>query len=66
MIAFTFKCPITALNVQGIADGEVPAGPFYLATLCTACRGTHLVDPRTGDLAGKNRDPGRMTKPASN
>jgi hypothetical protein len=66
MITFTFKCPITALTVQGIADGDVSAGPFYLAILCTACQGAHLVDPQTGELAGTNRDPGRMTKPASN
>jgi len=66
MITFTFKCPITALTVQGIADGDVSAGPFYLALLCTACQGTHLVDPRTGNLAGNNRDPGCKTRPASN
>jgi len=56
MMPITFKYPNTGFNVQGIADPEIPAPPLYQAILCTACQRTHLVDPRTGLVAGQKRD----------
>jgi hypothetical protein len=50
---FTFKCPNTGFTVQGKTDPDTPAPPFYQAILCTACQRTHMVDPRTGIVAGR-------------
>jgi hypothetical protein len=55
MTPFTFKSPNTGFTVQGIADPDISAPPFYQAILCTACQQTHLVDPRTGLVAGQKR-----------
>ncbi|HTS40953.1 MAG TPA: hypothetical protein VMH84_10495 [Xanthobacteraceae bacterium] len=59
MTTFIFRCPKTGLNVQGFAADEPPteraeSNPSadktesYAAIVCTACRQTHLVNPKTG------------------
>ncbi len=52
MGAFMFVCPATGLKIQGFASDEPPAFDHYEAVECPACRRVHLVDPRTGKVAG--------------
>ena len=55
---FLFCCPTTGLNVQAMADdvestsSDVTA---YKMIECLACRGFHLVDPKTGELVTDRR-----------
>jgi len=51
---FVYRCPNTGKNVQGwVADDATEREEvFYEVVTCTACTGMHLVDPRTGNLAG--------------
>jgi len=49
-----FTCPATGLKVQAwIADEPLPI-EYFEAVECTACQRVHLVDPRTGRVAGDN------------
>ena len=56
MGAFTFVCPNTGLATHGWTADEPPAFEYYEAVECTACQRIHLVDPRTGRVAGKDND----------
>jgi hypothetical protein len=62
MTTFVYRCPNTTLRVQGFSVDEVPdggAGAYYVTVTCTACRGLHLVNPKTGRVAfGGNDSPG--------
>jgi hypothetical protein len=50
MISFTYQCPRTGQKVQGhVADELIDGETFELVT-CTACGGTHLINPKTGRL----------------
>ena len=53
---FLYRCPATGLNVQGLgADHpDAPNDNVYEAVTCTFCRGVHLVNPKTGRVAGAN------------
>jgi hypothetical protein len=56
MVTFVYRCPNTALKVQGFSSVEVPdggAGGFYTTLTCTACRQIHLVNPKTGSVFGR-------------
>ena len=60
MLTFVYKCPATAFNVQGHvrrADYEEQAakGNDYQSLTCAVCGGAHLVDPKTGNVAGAER-----------
>lgn len=55
MPAFLFLCPLTGLNVQGWMAEEPIAAGQYESVECTACRRLHLIDPRTGRVAGTRR-----------
>ena len=52
---FIYRCPTTGYKVQGFvaedptADGETA----FLPVTCTICARVHLVDPKTGQLAGE-------------
>ena len=61
MRTFLYRCPATGLNVQGLgADHpDVPNDNVYEAVTCTFCRGVHLVNPKTGHVAGANANTGR-------
>jgi hypothetical protein len=37
----------------------VPNDNVYEAVTCTFCRGVHLVNPKTGHVAGANANTGR-------
>jgi len=52
---FLFRCPTTGLRVQGWVAEDVPEdnGDTYEGIACLACRATHLVNPRTGKVAGE-------------
>jgi hypothetical protein len=55
MHAFLFRCPSTGLNVQGfVADDPKPDddAETYETVTCQACTRIHLVNPKTGDVAG--------------
>jgi hypothetical protein len=60
MTAFLFRCPATGYSVQGlvaeplVAD-PLPDGDIYQSVTCTACSRTHLVNPKTGKVAGTER-----------
>jgi len=52
MGAFLFVCPTTGLKVQGWTSDEAPALDHFVAIKCTACQHVHLVNARTGKVAG--------------
>ena len=53
MAAFLFRCPNTGLLVQGWSESEVAEnGTAFEAITCAACQGAHLVNPKTGKVAG--------------
>ena len=58
MATFVFRCPKTALRVQGwIADDpDQRASEGYEAVTCTVCTSVHLVDPKTGKVVGEDED----------
>lgn len=63
MTAFIFRCPATGYSVQGLvqdfvqgaAPDEIADADTYQAVKCTACARTHLVNPKTGKVAGAER-----------
>ena len=63
MAAFLYRCPNTALNVQGwVADDPTEGkAETYEPVTCTACTQVHLVNPKTGKVLGltKIRPPRR-------
>jgi hypothetical protein len=48
MTSFTYRCPRTGQIVHGHPADELINGETYVPMTCTACGGTHLVNPRTG------------------
>jgi hypothetical protein len=55
MTAFLFRCPATGYSVQAVVADPVPDGDVYQSVTCTACSRTHLVNPKTGKVAGTER-----------
>lgn len=53
MTAFTFRCPISALVVQGFSGDGALAGDYFEAVECTACKHMHFVNTRTGKVVGE-------------
>ena len=53
---FVYRCPITGYNVQGfIADNPAEKnGHVYESLTCIVCKRIHLVDPKTGKVAGSD------------
>jgi hypothetical protein len=51
---FLYRCPITGYKVQGFtADNPAEKnGHVYEALTCVVCKRIHLVDPKTGKVAG--------------
>lgn len=52
MATFLFTCPASGMKVQGWRAEEPEISNNYEAVECTACGGTHLVNPSTGDVLG--------------
>ena len=55
-LAFIFRCPRTGLNVQGLAEDDDENGRTFEAVACAACGALHLVNPKTGKVAGQDAD----------
>jgi hypothetical protein len=64
MSPFTFRCPTSALIVQGFASDGASVGDYFEAVECNACKQTHLVNPRTGKVVGETYEGGRTTTSA--
>jgi hypothetical protein len=59
MRPFMFLCPDTGYIVRGQAEDAVPGEKphtFHLVP-CASCRGSHLVDPSTAELAERGEAP---------
>jgi hypothetical protein len=56
MAAFLYRCPTTALNVQGWFADEVGDDDetTYETVTCLACRQVHLVDRLTSRVLGSD------------
>jgi hypothetical protein len=47
----TYQCPRTEKTANGYAAGDlISSGEIYEPVTCTACGGTHLVNPKSGKL----------------
>jgi hypothetical protein len=57
MAAFIYRCPTTAMAVQGwIADDGSSNGDAYTGVTCVACQQLHLVNPTTGKVLGDDEN----------
>ena len=55
MSAILFTCPATGQNVHlWVADSPAEFDHFE-AVECTACRRVHLVNPKSGKVAGEGK-----------
>jgi len=55
MATFIYRCPTTGMKAQGfIADDPTEAedNDTYKAMTCLICTQVHLVNPKTGKVAG--------------
>ena len=50
-----FKCEQTGLNVQHRLERENAPADEYEVVQCPACSGSHLINVRTGKLAGERQ-----------
>ena len=50
MVSFKYRCPRTGQQVHGHVADDLISAEAYEPVTCTACGGTHLVDPKTGRL----------------
>jgi hypothetical protein len=57
MAAFVYRCPVTGYNVQAHSSDPAPDddSATYHAVTCVACARVHLVNPKTGRVAGAER-----------
>jgi hypothetical protein len=60
MATFLYRCPTTGYNVQGfVADNAaVPDDSVYETVTCALCTRVHLVNPKTGNVLGRNSSVG--------
>jgi hypothetical protein len=56
MATFIYRCPNTALRVQGFAADDTTEDDFFFPMTCTACSRVHLVQPTTGKVLGADDD----------
>ena len=52
-----FACPSTGLKVQSWVTEETLSFDHFEAMECAACQRMHLVNPRTGKVAGSEAGP---------
>jgi hypothetical protein len=50
MMAFVYRCPRTGQQVHDHFADDLINAEAYEPVTCTACGGTHLVNPKTGKL----------------
>jgi hypothetical protein len=57
MTTFLFRCPVTGYSVQGMVADPIPEddSETYSSVACPVCSRVHLVNPRTGKVAGADR-----------
>ena len=53
MPTFLFRCPVNGMRVQGWVDEYPSEGQTFVSTTCQACQRVHLVNPKTGRVAGE-------------
>jgi hypothetical protein len=58
MGAFLYEFPATNQKVQGWFADDVSenSDPRYETVTCLACRGVHLVNPKTGKTLGADKE----------
>jgi hypothetical protein len=56
MSSLMFTCPTTRMKVHAwVADDPAaPAFDYFEAVECTACRGFHMINPRSGRVLGED------------
>jgi hypothetical protein len=52
---FLYRCPVLGQTVQSWTNDDLGGSQFETVT-CIACRRTHLVDPKSGAVAGVQDD----------
>jgi hypothetical protein len=52
MAGFAYRCPTTGLNVQGFTANDPGDDDSYVLVTCIICTRVHLVNPRSGKVAG--------------
>ena len=55
MRPFLFCCPNTRLNVQAFVADDIADADVFRSVECAACRRLHLVNPKTGRVAGDDK-----------
>jgi hypothetical protein len=55
MATFLYRCPVTGYNVQGFVADDPAKDEDFVAVTCLVCTRVHLVNPKTGKLAGDDR-----------
>jgi DNA-directed RNA polymerase subunit RPC12/RpoP len=59
MLSFTYRCPRTGQEVHGHVVVELINGQTYKLVTCTACGGTHLINPKTSRLLERANQDGQ-------
>jgi hypothetical protein len=55
MATYLYRCLVTGYNVQGfVADDPTTDDDFVLMN-CLICKRVHLVNPKTGKVAGDEK-----------
>jgi hypothetical protein len=52
MGAFLYRCPATSQMVQAFVADAPDEQETYVQVRCMACRYSHLVNPKSGRVAG--------------
>ena len=58
MRGISFRCPTREMHTQAWIADDIQAGSEneYLTVDCIACRGIHLINPRTAEVIGARGD----------
>jgi hypothetical protein len=58
MRGISFRCPTREMHTQAWIADDIQAGSEneYVTVDCIACRGVHLINPRTTEVIGARRD----------
>lgn len=60
MATFMYRCPLKGVRTHAWIADDVQASTGehdYVSVPCVACQQLHLINPRTGALAGGTKDP---------
>jgi hypothetical protein len=58
MPTFLYRCPTIGLRVEGwvVDDPTKRDEDSYVSMTCLACRGVHLINPKTGKVVGEDEE----------